>query len=386
MSTPYLPHNPSLKQSRLRQLFEMAPKDAINLGLGQPGEDTPGFIREAAERILSSKPLGYTLNAGILPLREKLAAELADQGVTPDRICVTAGVQEALYALFYAILDAKSEILLPNPGFFTYASLADLCKAPHRGYDLSKEDNFRFNADLAIAAIRPETTAILVAHPSNPSGSNASREELQKLVEYCKNRPEGPIWIVSDEVYYGMSYTESASLAEFIAEYPYIVLLRGASKSHHMTGWRLGWAVLPKELAKPYIAVHQYVTTCVSSVTQFTFNEIRGSKEEAQWLVAQKSMYKRKRDMVFEALNGIRPLYGGEGAFYWLVELTAVDLNGGSDDDWVVRTLMEDKIMTTPGSIFGSNTDGMIRISYGPTFDVLADGLTRLKQILQPGA
>ena len=106
MSTPYLPHNPSLKQSRLRQLFEMAPKDAINLGLGQPGEDTPGFIREAAERILSSKPLGYTLNAGILPLREKLAAELADQGVTPDRICVTAGVQEALYALFYAILDA----------------------------------------------------------------------------------------------------------------------------------------------------------------------------------------------------------------------------------------------------------------------------------------
>lgn len=386
MATPRIPFNPHLRQSRLRQIFEMAPKGFLNLGVGQPGEDTPAFIREAAARAAMDKPLGYTLNAGIVPLRERLAAELAAQGVTPDRICLTAGVQEGLYALFYTILDADSEILLPDPGFFTYASLADLCKAPHRTYTLRKEVNFRFSADAVIEAMRPETTAVLVAHPSNPSGSNAEAGEFEKLVAYCETRPEGPVWIISDEVYFGMSYTESATMEAHIARYPHLVVLRGASKSHHMTGWRLGWAVLPASIAKPFIATHQYVTTCVSALTQYAFLEIRGTADEAAWLRHQTALYKSKRDKVEAALSGVRPLSGGEGAFYWLMDLTAADLAGGTDDDWVVRVLREHHIMTTPGSVFGRTTEGMIRISYGPPMDELEAGLSRLRRILQPGA
>jgi aminotransferase len=382
MSAPYVPFNPHLKQSRLRQIFEMAPRGFLNLGVGQPGEDTPAFIREAAARAAMDKPLGYTLNAGIVPLRERLAAELGDQGVTPDRICLTAGVQEGLYALFYTLLDAQSEILLPDPGFFTYASLADLCKAPHRTYRMRKEDNFRFSADAVIAAMRPETTAVLVAHPSNPSGSNAEAAEFEKLVAYCETRPEGPVWIISDEVYFGMSYTESATMESHIARYPHLVVLRGASKSHHMTGWRLGWVVLPASLAKPFIATHQYVTTCVSALTQYAFLEIRGTADEAAWLRHQTALYKSKRDKVEAALSGVRPVFGGEGAFYWLMELTAADLAGGTDDDWVVRVLRDHQIMTTPGSVFGRTTEGMIRISYGPPLDELEAGLSRLRSIL----
>lgn len=385
MGTPYLPYNPHLKQSRLRQIFEMAPAGFLNLGVGQPGEDTPAFIREAAVRAATHKPLGYTLNAGIVPLREQLASELVGQGVTPDRICLTAGVQEGLYALFYTILDSRSEILLPDPGFFTYGSLASLCKASHRTYTLRKEDNYRFSADAVIEAMRPETTAVLVAHPSNPSGSNAGAAEFDKLIRHCENRAEGPVWIISDEVYYGMSYSEGASMEGFIARYPHLVVLRGASKSHHMTGWRLGWAVLPASIAKPFIATHQYVTTCVSALTQFAFLDIRGTRAEAEWLRSQNDLYRRKRDKVVAVLSGVRPLYGGEGAFYWLMELTPEDLAGGTDDDWVVRVLKAHHIMTTPGSVFGKATEGMVRISYGPPLDELEAGLTCLRRILQPG-
>jgi aspartate/methionine/tyrosine aminotransferase len=379
---PYFPTNPHLKQSKLRQIFEKVPAGAINLGLGQPGEDTPEFIREAAARVAMERPMGYTLNAGLVPLREKLASEYASQGITAANICVTTGVQEGLYALFYTILDENAEILLPDPGFLTYPSLSALNRCKAQYYTLVAEENFRFNAQRLIDAIGPKTTAVLLAHPSNPTGSVASREELQKLVEFAKNRKEGPLWIISDEVYFGMSYTESASMGEFLSDYPYIVLLRGASKSHHMTGWRLGWSVLPEVLIKPYVAAHQYVCTCASSLTQYTFLEIRNTPAEAEWLAYQNALYRKKRDMVEAYLGKKRALYGGEGAFYWVMKLTEEDLRGGSDEDWVMRTMMDHLVTTTPGSAFGEQVNGYARISYGPKMEELERGLSKLAEIL----
>lgn len=397
--TPYLPANPFLKQSKLRQIFERAPKSAINLGLGQPGEDTPEFIREAAAKVVRDQPLGYTLNAGLLPLREKLAAEYAGQGITPDRICVTAGVQEALYALFYVLLDAHTEIVLPDPGFLTYPSLSGLAKSSPRYYTLRAEDNFQFRAERVIEAVGPRTSVVLLGHPSNPTGSVAPQEELRKLVDYAKNRKEGPLWIISDEVYFGMSYVEgdlSGTMGAYLDDYPYIILLRGASKSHHMTGWRLGWVVLPELLAKPYIAAHQYVTTCASAVSQHTLLAVRDTPEEHDWLVYQNKLYHHKRDLVAQYLHGVRPLFGGEGAFYWVLQLTesdrawarslqidGFDLAAAPDDEkWVLKTMNDHLVTTTPGSAFGNQTDGFIRISYGPKLEQLEEGLQRLRLVL----
>jgi aspartate/methionine/tyrosine aminotransferase len=383
MKTPYFPENPHLRQSKLRQIFEKAPKGAINLALGQPGEDTPSFIREAAARVILEKPLGYTLNAGILPLREKLAEEYASAGVTPDRICITAGVQEALYALFYVLLDDLTEILLPDPGFLTYPSLTSLNDCSPRYYNLYTEDNFRFRAESVMEAVTDKSSAVLLAHPSNPTGSIATREELRKLVDYAANRKEGPLWLISDEVYAGMSYIENASLAEFMDEYPYIVVLRGASKSHHMTGWRLGWTILPELLAKQYVATHQYITTCVSTVTQETFNAIRGTDEERDWLVYQNQLYKSKRDMVYRYLGDKRQMYGGEGAFYWVMKLNEKDLGAGTDEDWVYKMMYDHLVMMAPGSAFGHQTNGFARISYGPVMSQLEQGLKILAGILE---
>jgi aspartate/methionine/tyrosine aminotransferase len=383
MKTPYFPENPNLRQSKLRQIFEKAPKGAINLALGQPGEDTPAFIREAAAKVILDKPLGYTLNAGILPLREKLAEEYASMGVTPDRICITAGVQEALYALFYVLLDDLTEILLPDPGFLTYPSLTSLNDCSPRYYNLYPEDNFRFRAESVIESVTERSSAVLLAHPSNPTGSIATREELRKLVDFAANRPEGPLWLISDEVYAGMSYIQNASLAEFMDEYPYIVVMRGASKSHHMTGWRLGWTILPELLAKQYVATHQYITTCVSTVTQETFNAIRGTNEERDWLTYQNQLYKSKRDLVHRYLSGKREMYGGEGAFYWVMKLTENDLLGGNDEDWVYRMMYDHLVMMAPGSAFGQQTNGYARISYGPVMSQLEEGLKILAGVLK---
>lgn len=383
MNQPYIPENNHLRQSKLRQIFEKAPKGAINLGLGQPGEDTPAFIREVAARVVREKPMGYTLNAGILSLREKLASEYAHLGVTPDRVCVTAGVQEGLYALFYVLLDEKTEMLLPDPGFLTYPSLSALNKCEPRYYSLTPEDNFRFNADKVIEKVTGKSSVILIAHPSNPTGSVATHAELRKLVDFAKNRKEGPLWLVSDEVYAGMSYTESASLADFMDEYPYIIVLRGASKSHHMTGWRLGWTIMPEILSKKYIAAHQYVTTCVSTLTQETFNAIRGTEAEKEWLIYQNNLYRTKRDLVERYLGDKRPLYGGEGAFYWIMKLTEEDLATGSDEDWVMKTMHDHLVMTVPGSAFGRQTEGYVRISYGPVMEELEKGLKILSEVLE---
>lgn len=382
MRNPYFPHNPHLKQSVLRQIFESAPAGSINLGIGQPGEDTPDFIKDAATRALRECNLGYTLNAGILPLREKLAAEIGHH-ITASNICLTTGMQEGLYALFKVLLELGSDFLLPDPGFMTYPALAALNTVIPRFYHLSADNNFRFDADAVLSQIRPQTRAVLLAHPSNPTGSIAEPHEIRKLLEALANRPEGPIWVISDEVYYGMSYTPSASLQDYIQEYPFIILLRGASKSHHMTGWRLGWAVLPDALIKPYIASHQYVTTCTSALTQHTFNLIHGTDHEKAWFREQQALYQKKRDIVYNTLKDVRQLYGGEGAFYWLFKLTSADLNGSTDHEWVMRLLHEHKIITVPGSAFGEQSNGYVRISYGPILDQLEMGLVKLKAILQ---
>lgn len=380
-NTPFIPDNPWLKQSKLRQIFESAPKNAINLGLGQPGEDTPLFIREAAKKALDEKPLGYTLNAGILPLREKLAAEFASSGVKPSQICITAGVQEALFCFFYMLRSPATDILLPDPGFLTYPALVRLNGMNPVYYTLSKEENFRLIADRVLESITPATKAVLIAHPSNPTGSNASEAEMKKLIAGLLKLDQ-PVWLISDEVYYGMNETPCASVADYINDYPWIVLLRGASKSHNMTGWRLGWAVLPELIVKPYVAAHQYTTTCVSALTQWTFELIRGTKEESEWLKAQSLLYRKKRKRVFDILSDKRALYGGESAFYVMMELSADEKLDMTDEAWVMNTMMQHGVVTTPGSAFGISTGNMVRISCGPVMDELERGLQILRKIL----
>jgi aspartate/methionine/tyrosine aminotransferase len=383
MLKPFIPSSPFLQQSKLRQIFEKAPIDAINLAIGQPGEDTPAFIREAASKVALEAPLGYTLNAGILPLREKLASEFSST-ISPQQICLTAGVQEALYATFYLLCsEGPADILLPNPGFLTYPALAGLQQCSPRYYHLKAEHNFQFRADAVLDALKPETRAVLIAHPSNPTGSDAPVDEYQKLIQGLNERKDAPIWIIADEVYFGMSYSNnSASFESFLESYPYIILLRGASKSHHMTGWRLAWAVLPVDLVKPFIATHQYVCTCVSALTQYTFLAIRGTQEEQEWLRYQKLLYQRKRDLVYQHLSPIIPLKGGEGAFYWMIDVHHVLKENQTDESFCWDLVQSGKVTTAPGSAFGTESDGYIRLSYGPPLPKLEEGLVRLKNYL----
>lgn len=386
MSKAFIPENPHLRQSKLRQIFEQAPAGSLNLGIGQPGEGTPEFIREAAKKVAQSKSLGYTLNAGLLSLREKLAAEMNGQEIHPDQICITAGVQQALFSLFFTLSHNDTTILLPDPGFLTYPALANINKWSYETYCLSPEDNFRFKADAVIEAITPETTAILLAHPSNPTGSGADKHEYKKLIDYLNQREGEPVWIISDEVYYGMMYEEEDhSLLDFFNDYQNMVVLRGASKSHHMTGWRLAWMYFPLWLKTNLIASHQYVTTCASAVSQHTFELIRGTDEEKAWFAEQKSLYHEKSQLVHRYLSPHRDLFGGEGAFYWLIKLDArKDTVKGTEDDekWVWNLLREHKIISVPGSAFGEQTKGYVRISYGPKMEELKAGLERLAGVL----
>lgn len=376
-SIPFTP-NPYLKQSKLRQIFEQAPKGAINLGIGQPGEDTPQYIRDAAAEVARSANLGYTLNAGLPELREKVASSVHVEGLGIHNVVITSGVQEALFAMFYILANEQNRILLPNPGFLTYPSLSALQRSEPHYYSLSRENNFRFEAETVLEAIRPDTRAVLLAQPSNPTGSIALQNEYAKLIKGL-HELDRPIWVISDEVYHGMTYGEDCpTMMDFWNDYPYLTVLRGASKNRHMTGWRIGWAIVPDLLYKPYVACHQFICTCASSMSQQTLNRVFGTPEDDQWLAAQKDLYSKKRDMVHEVFDSLRPLYGGEGAFYWMLELNDDDLDGKSDEKWVMNTMFEDLVITLPGSAFGTQASGLIRISYGAK----TDDLQRALQIL----
>ena len=364
-----------IEKSVIRQILDRARPGSINLGLGEPDLPTPDVIRKAAVKVIVEEQNGYTTHAGLLSLREKVAAHYPFLENKPERVLITAGSQESMYLALLSLVEEGDEVLLPNPGFVAYPTIVKMAGGTANFYRLPSAKGFAFDADEFRRALTPRTKVVVCISPSNPSGRTLSREDLVSIVDAMQG---SGAYLISDEIYRDLYYTPERpeSLSDF---YDRTVVISGLSKSMSMTGWRLGWLCGDESVVKAALVLHGYVTTCASTVSQKA--ALVAWTAEAEEARAQfRETFRSRRDHMLGLMGselGLRAVMP-EGAFY-----TMVDVGEYGPSMTVAEALLEERVITVPGAGFGSEAEGFLRVSFCADHETLAEGVRRIKKGLK---
>ena len=372
-----------LKPSGIRKFFDIAAtmKDVISLGIGEPDFTTPRPILEAGVRSLQAGETHYTSNSGKMELRQGIADNLQRlYGVKYDsatEIIATVGVSEALYLSFVALLDPGDEVIIPTPCFVSYQAEVYLAGGLPVEIPCKMENNFEIDPDEVRAAITPRTKAIFIGYPSNPTGAVAEHETL---MEIAKIAIEHDLVVVSDEIYdrlvYGFKHVCFPALGEDIKRRT--VLLGGFSKSHAMTGWRIGYAAAPREIIQGLVRVHQY--TIMSAPTTAQDAAIEALKADS-YVNEMVSEYDRRRKLIFTGLNKLGlTTFEPRGAFYAFPSIKA---SGMSSESFAEKLLIEEHVAVVPGDAFGAGGSGFVRCSYATAYEKIEEALRRMEKFMQ---
>ncbi|HEY0098180.1 MAG TPA: aminotransferase class I/II-fold pyridoxal phosphate-dependent enzyme [Pyrinomonadaceae bacterium] len=374
-----------IEKSMIRQLFDRARAGSINLGLGEPDLPTPEVIRRAAVRVIQEEQNGYTSHAGLPALRERVAADYTQlsasgTGTTPDNVIITAGSQEALYLALMTLVDEGDEVLLPDPGFVAYPTIVRMAGGRPIFYRLPASGGFAFDAEDFRRRLTPRTKVVVCISPSNPTGRTLAPKELEAIAGALR---DSDAYVISDEIYREIYFGDvrPASISEHTPARRTIVV-GGLSKSMSMTGWRVGWMCGAPEVVKSALVLHGYVTTCASTVSQkaalaaWTV-EAAAAREETR------RIFRTRRDellsLIARELNlaAVAP----DGAFYLMLDVSA---HGSSLE--VAERLLEHGVITVPGSAFGTEGEGYLRLSFCAETPLLAEGVKRIKEALKAEA
>ena len=357
-------------------------RDIINLGIGQPDFPTPDNIVEAAAKALRDGHHGYTPANGILPLREAVAADMAERrgvDIDPERIVIVPGGKVTMYFAITMFGEEGVEIMYPDPGFPIYRSVIEFSGAKAVPIPLYEESGFSFSAEEVLAKITERTRLIIVNSPANPTGGVVPKSELDKLVAGLADHPE--VAIMSDEIYARMVYdgVPHASLTAYPEIADRLILLDGWSKTYAMTGWRLGWAVWPKDLAPVATRLAINIHSCVNAATQYAGIEaLTGPQEAVQRMVAA---FDERRGVVVERLNslpGFRCQRPG-GAFYAFPNIEGTGISAG---DLQERLLTEAGVAVISGTSFGHQGEGYVRFSYANSIENIERAIDRISEFL----
>lgn len=355
--------------SGIRKIFEAAGSDAINLGLGQPDFDTPEHIKKAAIKAIEEGFTSYTKSPGIPELREALAQKFKrenDFEVSPNEIIVTSAASEGLNIALSALVEEGDEVLVPDPGFVSYAALAKIAGGKAVPVPLSKE--LRLSPEGVKERISRKTKALIINSPSNPTGTVQTRAEIKALAEIATDYK---ITIISDEVYEHFIYEgEHVSPACYSDN---VITVNAVSKTYAMTGWRLGYVAAKREYVEQLIKVHQYVQACANSISQkAALAAIAGPQN---CVIAMRDEFRRRRDYLLKRLSeiGLRCVKP-HGAFYAFPEV--------GDDRAVSKKLIENNVITVPGSEFGKNGKGFLRITYSTSMQNLEKATGIMERVL----
>jgi len=373
----------NLKPSGIRKFFDIVAtmKDVISLGIGEPDFTTPKPILEAGIRSLQAGETHYTSNAGKLELRQAVAANLKNlYGVSYDaatEINATVGVSEALYLTFTALLDPGDEVIIPTPCFVSYQAEVYLAGGVPVEIATRMENNFQVDPADIRKAITPRTKVIFIGYPSNPTGAVAERETL---LEIAKIAIENDLIVVSDEIYdrlvYGFKHVCFPSLGEDIKQRT--VLLGGFSKSHAMTGWRIGYAAAPAEIIAGLVRIHQY--TIMSAPTTAQDAAIEALKGDS-YVLEMVAEYDPRRHLIVNGLNqlGLKT-FEPRGAFYAFPNIAA---SGMDDETFAEKLLAEEHVAVVPGSAFGAGGAGFVRCSYATSYEKIEEALRRMEKFME---
>jgi aspartate aminotransferase len=354
-----------IELSLIRQINALATPLCVNLGIGEPNVEPDENLRQLAVEAAANGSWHYTPNPGTVSLRKLIGGESGLE------VCVTAGTEEALFSIFQAYVDPGDEVLVPNPGFLAYATLARIAGATTVSYDLEPPD-WRVDVDALLKKITPKTKLIIVNSPSNPLGSVIDSDTLRTIAN------AGPL-VVSDEVYREIWY--DAPPPSMLGMSDNVIVVGGMSKSHAMTGLRLGWAIAAEPVMKPIITAHQYIATCASAFSQSLAEAILMRREwNRAWLDQIRAQFRAQRDQALAAISrelevDIPP---PAGAFYAFVPVPSCDTVT------FAKTLATDAaVLVIPGVAFGSLGEGFVRISYAAKLDDISRGIGQIGRWLR---
>ena len=349
--------------SGIREVFEAAGAEAINLGLGQPDFPTPEGARQAAiEAIEAGKTDGYTSNKGIPELREAISEKHARDNsldIAPENVIATAGGSEALHVAIEAHVDSGQEVVIPDPGFVSYEALTHIAGGTPRPVGLRE--------DLTIApetieeAITDETAAFVVCSPANPTGAVQSVADMR---EFARIADEYEVLCISDEVYEHIVFEGEHRSPMAFADSDNVVIVNACSKSYSMTGWRLGWVAASERRIERMLRIHQYAQACASAPAQYAAEAALSGPQDV--VHERTGAFEERRDLVLDGLKGMGlEVPTPQGAFYFMPRVP---------DGWV-EEVIERGVVVVPGEAFGERGAGHARISYATSTDELEDAL-----------
>ncbi|OCA83538.1 pyridoxal phosphate-dependent aminotransferase [Bacillus sp. FJAT-27986] len=357
--------------------------DIIGLGAGEPDFNTPANILEAAQKSMRDGHTKYTPSAGLQSLRKVVADKLQkDQGLTYSngQIFIASGAKHALYTLFQAILDEEDEVLIPTPYWVSYPEQVKLADGVPVYIEGKEENQFKVTPLQIEKAITEKTRALIINSPSNPTGMIYTAEELQAIGEVCLKHD---IIIVSDEIYEKLVYHnhEHVSIAELSEELKQqTIVINGVSKSHSMTGWRIGYAAGDQALIKAMTNLASHSTSNPTTTAQYaTIEAYTGPQDQVKIM---RSAFEQRLDAIYDQLLEIPGLtcLKPQGAFYLFpnVSKTAEMCGFNSVDDFVEDLLENALVAVVPGSGFGAPDN--IRLSYAISLEALQEAVKRIKE------
>jgi aminotransferase len=364
--------------SGIRRFFDIVSQmeDVISLGVGEPDFVTPWRIREAAIYSIEKGFTTYTSNWGLLELRQAVALYLDRYyGVEynpQNEVLITVGVSEGLDLALRAVLNPGDEVVIPVPCYVSYRPCTLFAGGVPVPVPGRPEDGFVVRAEAIAAAITPRTRAILLNFPNNPVGSTIPRAELLKIAALAEQHD---LVVLSDEIYAKLSYGEPHTcFASLPGAAERTILLSGFSKSHAMTGWRVGYAAGPADAIAAMTKIHQYTMLCAPITAQMAALEaLKNGEADMEEMVAQ---YDERRRLV---VNGFRAIgmdcFEPQGAFYAFPSVRATGL---TSEEFAERLLHEERVAVVPGTAFGDCSEGFVRCAYAASTEALTEALQRI--------
>ena len=359
--------------------LEKQGKHVIHLEIGEPDFPTPAHIVEAGQKALADGWTKYGPTPGFPELREAIAAYVCrTRGipVTPDNVCVVPGGKPIMYFSMTALLNPGDEVIFSDPSFPIYESLIHFLGAKAMPVPLVESRGFAFDLDTLANSLSPRTKLVILNSPANPTGGVITKDDLKKIADLLRDRD---VMILSDEIYSRIYYeTKPESITQFPGMVEKTIILDGFSKTYSMTGWRLGYGVMPKWLADAVTLMAVNATSCTASFTQRAgLAALEGPQDSVDAMVRE---FKKRRDAMVQALNTIPGFRCSlpAGAFYAFPNVTGTKMSSKDVADFL---LAEAGVACLNGTAFGQHGDGFLRFSYANSLGNIMEAIDRIKKV-----
>jgi len=362
--------------------LEKQGKDVVHLEIGEPDFDTPRNIKDAAIKALNSGYTHYTPSAGIPELRQTIADYISKTRkleVKPEEVVVTPGAKPIMFFSLLALVNPGEEVLYPNPGFPIYESMINFVGAKAVPIPLKEENDFSLDTEYVKKKITKKTKMIILNSPENPTGGVATREQLKAVADCIRDRDD--VLVLSDEIYSRIVYEgKHESITQFAGMKDKTILLDGFSKTYAMTGWRLGYGVMRKDLAEKVAQLMTNSNSCTCTFTQWAGVEaLTGPQNEPERMDAE---FRKRRDMIVPGLNNIKGITCKipHGAFYVFPNITGTGMDSRKLGD---HLLYNAGVAVLPGTSFGQFGEGYLRISFANSIENIKKALDRIEKAVK---